>query len=128
MPYLFRLFEQKLLRCFFQCISPDSLFDDAYNLFRFVVECPFFFESTFTVSTARNCPIYVEQVQAMEEDTSIQIIRFTKVESQLFDFGCKWNTQSFLSLLHLYQQGNFGYIIGNTSQTVTDDKFFLDYL
>ena len=58
MPYLSGLFEQILLGGFFQCISPDGFFDDADDLFRFVLKSPFFFERTFTIGTAGDGPIY----------------------------------------------------------------------
>ena len=64
----------------------------------------------------------------MEEDTSFQIIRFTKVERQFFDFSGKRNAQPLLCLFHIYQQGNFGDIVRNAPQTVADDKFLFDDL
>ena len=64
----------------------------------------------------------------MEEDTSFQIVRFTKVERQFFDFSGKRNAQPLLCLFYIYQQGNFGNIVRNTPQTVADDKFFFDDL
>ena len=73
------LFQQIFLRSFHHRVSPDSLFNDLDDLFRFVIQGPFFLESTFPVYPSEDSPVDAQQLQAMEEDTSLQIIRLAEV-------------------------------------------------
>ena len=73
------LFQQIFLRSFHHRVSPDSLFNDLDDLFQFVIQGPFFLESTFPVYPSEDSPVDAQQLQAMEEDTSLQIIRLAEV-------------------------------------------------